>query len=139
MKTITITGRYENLEKIAEFVREIAQQAGLDNFAVYSIETAVEEACTNIIDHAYGGEGKGNIECDCAVDEEGLTIQLRDKGKPFNPEKVLAPDTKAPLYKRKSHGLGLFMMRKWMDDVRFEFNGDSGNILTMVKYREPKP
>ena len=47
MKTITITGRYENLEKIAEFVREIAQQAGLDNFAVYSIETAVEEAVSD--------------------------------------------------------------------------------------------
>ena len=138
MKTITIPGRYENLVKLADFVRQIAQDAGLDNFAVYSVETAVEEACTNIIEHAYGGEGKGNIECACAIDELGLTIQLRDKGKPFNPEIVKDPDTKAPLYKRESHGLGLFMMRKWMDDVRFEFNGESGNILTMVKYREPK-
>jgi serine/threonine-protein kinase RsbW len=138
MKTITIKGRYENLAKIADFVRQFAQEADLDSFAVYSVETAVEEACTNIIDHAYGGEGKGNIVCACAVDETGLTIQLRDKGKPFNPEKVLDPDTKAPLYKRESHGLGLFMMRKWMDVVRFEFKGESGNILTMVKFREPK-
>ena len=138
MKTITIAGRYENLVKLADFVRQIAQDAGLDSFAVYSVETAVEEACTNIIEHAYGGEGKGSIECNCAVDEVGVTIRLRDQGKPFNPKKVLDPDTKAPLNKRNSHGLGLFIMRKWMDEVRFEFNPESGNTLTMVKYKERK-
>lgn len=138
MKTITIAGRYENLVKLADFVRKIAQEAGLDNFALYSVETAVEEACTNIIEHAYGGEGKGNIECTCSADEVGVTIQLRDKGKPFKPQKIHDPDTKAPLYKRESHGLGLYIMRKWMDDVRFEFNPESGNTLTMVKYKERK-
>ncbi len=138
MKKITIAGRYENLVKLADFVRQIAQEAGLDNFAVYSVETAVEEACTNIIEHAYGGEGKGKIECTCMVAENGLTIQLKDKGQPFNPDKIYDPDTKASLYKRESHGLGLFIMRKWMDDVRFEFNPESGNTLTMVKYKELK-
>lgn len=138
MNTITIAGRYENLVKLADFIRQIARQAGLDSFAVYSVETAVEEACTNIIEHAYGGEGKGMIECTCTVDDAALIIQLRDKGKPFNPKKIRNPDTKAPLNKRESHGLGLYIMRKWMDDVRFEFSAESGNTLTMVKYKEPK-
>lgn len=138
MKTITVTGRYENLVKLADFVRQIAQEAGLDSFAVYSVETAVEEACTNIIEHAYGGEGKGSIKCSCTVDEAGLTIQLHDKGKPFRPEEIHSPNIKAPLKKRDSHGLGLFIMRKWMDDVRFEFNAETGNTLTMVKYKERK-
>ena len=59
MKSITVPGRYENLVKLSEFARQAAQEAGLDSFAIYSVETAVEEACTNIIEHAYGGEGRG--------------------------------------------------------------------------------
>lgn len=139
MKTLTLPGRYENLVKISEFIRDAAQEAGLDNFATYSVETAVEEACSNIIEHAYGGEGRGDIECCCSVEESGLVIQLRDHGKPFKPEAVRTPDTHAPLKKRQSHGLGIFIMRKWMDEVRFEFDPQTGNLLTMVKHKEPKP
>jgi serine/threonine-protein kinase RsbW len=138
MKSITVPGRYENLVKLSEFARQAAQEAGLDSFAIYSVETAVEEACTNIIEHAYGGEGRGNIECVCDVDEKGLTVQLRDHGKPFNPDTIHDPNIKAPLKKRSAHGLGLFIMRKWMDDVQFEFNADTGNVLTMVKRKEKK-
>ena len=138
MKTITVPGRYENLVKLSEFVRQSAQEAGLESFAIYSVETAVDEACANIIEHAYGGEGQGEIECCCEVEETGLIVRLKDHGKPFNPETVHDPNTRAPLKKRNSHGLGLFIMRKWMDDVRFEFNPETGNVLTMVKHKEKK-
>jgi serine/threonine-protein kinase RsbW len=138
MKTITLPGRYENLVKIAEFVRQASVEAGLDSFAVYSVETAVEEACSNIIEHAYGGEDRGSIECSCSSDDNGLTIRLCDTGKPFKPETVRDPDVRAPLKKRPSHGLGLFIMRKWMDNVQFEYKPDVGNILTMVKHKEKK-
>ena len=138
MKTITLPGRYENLVIIAEFVRQAAQEAGLDSFAIYSVETAVEEACSNIIEHAYEGEDRGNIECSCSSDVTGLTICLMDNGKPFKPETVRNPDVKAPLKKRPSHGLGLFIMRKWMDDVQFTVKPNGGNVLTMVKRKEKK-
>jgi serine/threonine-protein kinase RsbW len=138
MKTLTLPGRYENLEKISEFVRQAAVEAGLDSFAIYSVETAVEEACSNIIEHAYEGEDRGSIQCSCSSDENGLTIRLCDQGKPFKPETVRDPNVRAPLKKRPSHGLGLFIMRKWMDDVQFENNPDIGNILTMVKRKEKK-
>jgi serine/threonine-protein kinase RsbW len=135
---LTVPGRYENLVKISAYVRQAAQEAGLDGFAVYSVETAVEEACSNIIEHAYGGEDRGEIECTCCVDEAGLTIRLRDHGKPFSPEKVPSPDVRAPLKKRQAHGLGLYIIRKWMDDVQFEFTPGCGNQLTMVKHKEKK-
>jgi serine/threonine-protein kinase RsbW len=138
MKTITLPGRYENLVKISEFVRLAAQEAGLDSFAIYSVETAVEEACSNIIEHAYGGEGRGDIECACLIDSSGLTVRLQDHGKPFKPESVRDPDVSAPLKKRPAHGLGLFIMRKWMDDVQFEFSPESGNVLTMLKRKGKK-
>ena len=136
MKNLTLPGLYENLAIICEYVRQAAEQAGLSEKAAYEVETAVDEAFANIIDHAYGGEGKGDIECSCLIDEKGLTIQLRDHGHEFNPSRIKPPNIKAPLSKRKDRGLGLYLMRQWMDVVTFEFSKTQGNLLTMVKYRE---
>lgn len=138
MKTIILPGRYENLAKICDFVRQAAQEAGLESFAVYSVETAVEEACSNIIEHAYGGEGRGDIECSCGVDDDQLVIYLRDTGKPFDPKAVRDPQICAPLKKRKDHGLGMYFIRKWMDEVRYEFLPGKGNILVMTKRKVKK-
>ena len=131
-------GRYESLAEIAKFVRQAAEKAGLSKFAAYTVETAVDEACANIIEHAYGGEGLGEIECICKVSEKGLVIILKDQGRPFDPNKIPHPNTKAPLYERADRGLGLYFIHKWMDEVRFEFIPGAGNILTMVKFKEQK-
>jgi len=136
MKTITLPGFYKNLAIICEFVHQAAVEAGLNDKAVYEVETAVDEAVCNIIDHAYGEEGKGDIECSYSFTDVGLTIQIRDFGKPFDPSKVKKPNLKAPLSKRKDHGLGLYLMRQWMDEIRFEFSQTSGNLLTMIKHRK---
>ena len=136
MATVVVPGRYENLEKLSEFVRQSALAAGLDSFAVYQVETAVEEACTNIIEHAYGKEGVGDIECTCEVKHDELTVILRDWGKPFNPQKIRPPNLTAPLKKRHAHGLGLYFIQQWMDEIYFQFTGETGNVLTMVKRKE---
>jgi serine/threonine-protein kinase RsbW len=136
MTTMVVPGRYDNLEKISEFVRQAAEEAGLDNFSVYQVETAVDEACTNIIEHAYGKEGIGDIECTCQVSPDRLTVVLRDWGKPFKPGKIHPPNVMAPLKKRQAHGLGLHFIRQWMDEVDFQFTGETGNVLTMVKRKE---
>ena len=136
MTTVVVPGRYENLEKLSEFVRQSALAAGLDSFAVYQVETAVDEACTNIIEHAYGKEGVGDIECTCEVKHDELTVILRDWGKPFNPQKIRPPNLTAPLKKRHSQGLGLYFIQQWMDEIYFQFTGETGNILTMIKRKE---
>lgn len=115
-------------------MRKIAQDAGFESFAVYSIEMAVDEACSNIIEHAYGGEGKGNIRCTCSVSTETLTIILRDRGKSFDPSKVPPPNLSDNIDDRKAHGLGLYFIRKWMDDVKFTAS-EKENELIMVKRR----
>jgi serine/threonine-protein kinase RsbW len=138
MTTQTFPGIYANLANIAVFIRQAAQDAGLEPFAVYSVETAVDEACSNIIEHSYKGEGKGNIECTTCIDTEGLTIILRDTGRPFNPKKIPKPGLDAPIEQRANHGLGLYFMFQLMDEVHFEFSKESGNTLTMVKRKEKK-
>jgi serine/threonine-protein kinase RsbW len=135
MSTLTFPGRFESLPAIADFVRKAAHDAGLSSFQVYAVETALDEACANIIEHAYGGENKGEIECSCLIDDIGLTVVLRDHGRPFNPKKIKNPDVKAPLQDRSDHGLGLYFIRQWMDEVDFEFK-PGHNTLTMSKRKE---
>jgi serine/threonine-protein kinase RsbW len=98
---------------------------------------AVDEACTNIIEHAYGGEGRGDIECTCQIESDRLIVRLCDHGRPFDPSSVPEPDINASLEERTEGGLGLFLIRKLMDEVHFEFTAESGNVLTMVKWKEP--
>ncbi len=133
MPKATFPGRYDSLIKISEFVRNSAQAAHLSDFDIYAVETAVDEACSNIIEHAYGGENKGDIGCTTKIDGQGLTIILKDCGRPFDPAKVKPPNLKAKLNNRKTHGLGLYFIYKLMDEVYFKFNGGS-NTLIMIKH-----
>jgi serine/threonine-protein kinase RsbW len=133
-ETRSFPGSYKSLEMIGGFVRKIAQDAGFENFAVYSIELAVDEACSNIIEHAYQGEGKGSIYCTCSANETHLTITLKDKGQSFDPSRITPPNLSQNIDEREAHGLGLYFIRQWMDEVSFTSNGRE-NILTMVKRR----
>lgn len=110
-------------------------EAELNPCATYKVETAVDEACSNIIEHAYGGENIGVIVCSCIIETDCLIIELKDTGKPFNPAAVPQPDTSAPLDERQGNGLGLFFMRQMMDEVQFHFDPETGNVVRMVKYK----
>ena len=128
-------GRYDSLASIGQFVRAQALQSGLDEKAVYQVEMAIDEACSNIIEHAYGAESDGEISLTCRNSAEGLTVILRDTGKPFDPKAVDMPDLTADLEERESHGLGLFFIYEWMDQVHYDYQPGVGNILTMFKRR----
>jgi serine/threonine-protein kinase RsbW len=139
MRTATFPGRYENLAEISDFVLEAAKETGLDEKACYAVQTAVDEACSNIIEHAYGGENHGNIVCTVDPSPKGLKVILKDNGKSFNPDEIPDPDLNASLFERKIGGLGLYFMRKFMDEVKFSFSDEHGNQLIMFKRKEKKP
>jgi len=133
MTTSIFKGNYSNLEYIREFFASAAKLAGLDDESVYDIQMAVDEAASNIIDHAYKGEDLGNIECSYHVTPEELIISLKDFGEPFDPEDVESPDLESDVCCRKPRGLGLHFMKSLMDSVAFSFNGHGGNVLTIIK------
>ena len=137
-QTRTFAGRFEKLAAIGEFITRAAEAAGFDARNVYAVQMAVDEACSNIIEHAYGGEGRGDIECAYRIDEVGLTVTLRDHGQPFDPDSIPAPNFDASLEERDDRGLGLYFVRQLMDEVNFAFAPGSGNTLTMVKRRDPQ-
>lgn len=135
MATERFPGRFESLAGIRKFVSEAAEEAGFDDKEIYAVELAVDEACANIIEHAYGGEGKGEIICICNDLNNGLEIILKDEGERFDPSGVSPPDFSVEIENLKPRGAGLFLIRNMMDDVNFKFSEDSGNELRMVKRR----
>ena len=138
----TFPGRYDEIKKICAFVIEGAEQAGLNESAVFHIELACDEACTNIIEHAYGGEDLGDIIVSWQIADDNFQITLQDNGRIFNPANV--PNPASPTENESDSdeinyeelqigGLGLHFMRNLMDDVVFEFDEESGNRLILTK------
>jgi serine/threonine-protein kinase RsbW len=135
MHTAKFSARFDNLEAIGELAAQAALEAGFDDNAIYEVQLAVDEAATNIIEHAYGGSGQGELFISYQVTPQALIFRLHDHGKPFDPKLVKNPRLHLKLEDLSPRGLGIYWMRKLMDDVRFEFSPDGGNTLTMVKNR----
>jgi serine/threonine-protein kinase RsbW len=138
MRTTIFPANFEQLDSIRDFVATAARECGMGGKDVYSVCLAVDEAASNIIEHAYGGAAEAVIEITCEVAEGELTVILRDHGEPFDPSLVPPLDVTADLKDREIGGLGMFLMRKMMDKVNFESSPETGNVLTMVK-RLSKP
>jgi serine/threonine-protein kinase RsbW len=140
-QVMILEARFKNLDRVRTFVAEFAEAYELGSAGVYRVQLAVDEAFTNIVEHAYGGESDEKIECSCQITDDGLVITLRDCGQPFIPEEVPAPDIEADLEQREVGGLGLFFIRQLMDEVEFKFINQGVekprcNMLRMVKRKE---
>ncbi len=132
---LIVPGQFERLTDIAAFITQAAREAGLNDDEVFHVEMAVDEACSNIIEHAYAAR-PGDIDLVCSCPTVGqFEVVIRDSGQPFDPAEIPSPqiDTPADLDNLNEGGLGLYFMRKLMDDVRFEFVPGQGNVLTMLK------
>jgi len=133
--TKTFAGNYRNLAPIGDFIVKVASDAGFSDRDVYAIQTAVDEACANIIDHAYQGENIGDIKISLITLTNLIKIIIEDTGIPFDPDSVPVPDITSPLEIRKERGLGVFFIRKLMDEAVFDFSAPKGNTLTLIKYK----
>ena len=135
MSNITFPAKFEFLDEIREFVAKVAREGGFTDKAIYSLQLAADEAASNIIEHAYDGISNGQLDITCYMKGDTLIITMRDTGKPFDPSKVKQPNLKADLSDRQIGGLGVYLMRKLMDDVSYVSNSKMGNLLTMTKRR----
>ncbi len=134
--TLTVTSELDKLESIADFIEHTASTMGMDADGVYAVQLAVDEACTNVIDYAYQGRRGQPVTVECREENGCCVVVIKDRGRPFDPARVSSPDLHAPLSKRQIGGLGIYLIRKLMDDVRFHFH-DGGNELTLVKAIKP--
>lgn len=132
MLTLGLSADLVQLSAIRSFVVKAGHDLGLDDQVIYDLQLAVDEACTNIVQHGYGGRG-GKIEITLDPVEEGVRVMIHDWGAAFDLEQVPEPDLTAPLEERRLGGLGLYFIHRLMDHVAFRFDCDRGNCLTMVK------
>ena len=118
-RELRVKSRTDNLSLIRDFVSENAINAGIEQTTVDKIMLAVDEACTNIIKHAYKSSPEGEIILNIEFDEETFTITIIDYGQSFEPDSVPLPDLQKYYREHKVGGLGMYLMKSLMDDVKY--------------------
>lgn len=133
MNQLIVKSSTDNLSAIRDFIKASASAAGISNEEIGKIILAVDEACTNIIKHAYKYSPEGNIELKTEMKGKKFKITITDDGAHFNPEKIHDPDLVEYHKNKRVGGLGMFLMKKLMDDVKYIILSDNRNQVTLIK------
>lgn len=131
--TLQVPSSTENLALIREFVSSAAKQAGFDEKEVGRLELAVDEACANVIEHAYGHDTNKEVIVRAKLDDTEFSIDIEDTGKGFDPAEVNQEELEQLINKRRTGGLGMRLIKTLMDEVRYEIEPGKKNALHMSK------
>mgnify|MGYP003416744490 FL=1 len=118
-KKLIVKSKTENLSVIRDFISSSAQEAGMKSDAVENIILAVDEACTNIIKHAYKSIPDGELIIKTKSTLSRFVVSITDYGKSFEPEMIPEPDLQKYYRQRRVGGLGMYLMKTLMDDVKY--------------------
>lgn len=135
MNQAELPGNLSALETIREYAWKAAHAAGLSPKAAFGLQLAADELATNIVMHAYGGAGEeGTIVIRSMLSARSLQLILEDSGPVFDPTSFPAPThLNDDLMDRLPGGLGIYLARRNVDEVRYERDG-AINRLTLVVY-----
>lgn len=135
--TKTFPAVLESLADISAFVNEATHQCKMTEREAWHVQLAVDEAATNIIQHAYGEQPGGSMDIAWDIDAGVLTIVLRDRGARFEPAAVPTPDIHSSFEERQAGGLGIYLMNKLMDEVLYRFDTDGNELTLRKRFAEP--
>jgi serine/threonine-protein kinase RsbW len=133
-RDLVIPSQTERLKEAREFISQAAGQFGFGEDDVNKIVLAVDEACTNIIKHAYGYGKNYTIRLSITTSGKEFEITITDQGRPFDPSSVTPPDMKEYLSHFKRGGLGMYLMKTVMDKVEYDFKPGPVNRVRHTKY-----
>lgn len=133
---IVVPASMAHLKEIRDFIEMIGKKYKFPEKTINSFKLVVDESCTNIIRHGYKDIKDGKITIRAIIRRLSLTIVIIDQGRSFDPRQVRDPDLQKYVQIGKKGGLGIFMMRKLMDDIQYNLIG-GGNELRLTKLREP--
>ena len=132
MESTVFTAKLENLYEMLSWIGSYCEKVGFSASAIKKIELASEEALMNIINHAYK-QKLGDIYLDITTSNKQVKIIIKDTGASFNPLlQAKKPNVLAPLEERAVGGLGIHMIKEYMDEVQY-VRKEPYNILTLVK------
>ena len=133
MKELTIAATVENIETVTDFVNEQLEALDCPIKAQMQIDIAIDELFGNIAHYAYNPEiGKATVRVEVIEDPLAVTITFIDNGVPYDPLAKADPDTTLSADEREIGGLGIYMVKKSMDDITYEYK-DGQNILKIKK------
>ena len=133
MKEIKLTAVKENIPRVTAFVDAELEAMDCPVPAQMQMDIAIDEVFVNISNYAYTPEtGDALVTVDYDAEERAVKLEFRDWGKPFDPVSHKDPDVKAPLDERQIGGLGIFLVKKIMDEVSYR-REDGQNVLTLRK------
>ena len=134
--SLRMPAKLENLEKLVLSVSDCARAQGFDQKRLSEIELSTEEALVNIFNYAYP-QGPGDVELNCKLDDSHFVIEIIDSGVPFDISTLPDPDVTLNVDERKIGALGIFLMKRLMDEIRTTREGVR-NILSLVVRRKGK-
>ena len=137
LSQIRLPAKRENLEKFSEHVLQCAEKQGIDRKRLMQINLSLEEVLVNICDYSYR-DNEGDIEVICGLDNDNrFVIEITDSGIPFDIHSFDEPDLDADISERNVGGLGIYLVKKMMDDIQYRFE-DNKNILKLIVYINSK-
>jgi len=140
---LTETAVIESLPRLLEAVDEVCTAAAVDDPFRHDLRLAVEEACVNVMRHAYRGSETGDLSLEVAPvrwrGEPAIRVILRDHGLPFDPLALAPPAPQsADNDQLRIGGLGVHLMRQMTDFQAYHRDGAAENCLTLVKILQPR-
>ena len=133
MKEMTIDAAIENIPAVTAFVEEQLEQYNCPMKAQMQIDIAIDELFSNIAQYAYNPKtGKATVRVEVTENPMAVIITFIDNGVPYNPLAKTDPDVTLSADKREIGGLGIFMVKKSMDDISYEYKNGQ-NILKIKK------
>lgn len=133
-KELFVKSTTDNLSEIREFMKSTAKQCGFPDDVIGKIILAVDEACTNIIKHAYKYSPDGIIKISIKFADYKFEISITDEGIHFNPNSIPEPDIKEYYKQKKVGGLGVYLIKKLMDEVEYYTLTGNKNQVVLTKY-----
>ncbi len=131
---LVISNETSQLLLVRDFMSRVIRQSRLPREDENRVVLAVDEAISNIIEHGYDPGARGTIEIEIESDAQQFKVVIRDMGRVFNPECLPNPDVVEHVRRGQKRGLGVYLMRQIMDEVRYKFKDGVKNELTLVKY-----
>jgi len=132
--TLRVGASTNELERIRHFVADHARDFGFDDHDIHDIQLAVDEACTNVIKHAYQYKTDNQFCVRIGTRGNEMLVSIIDNGKPFDPDAYKMPTTQDQLNQKKRSGYGILLIRKLMDNVEYR-KRNSRNEIRMTKKR----
>ena len=134
MKELTVEAKTTNIEAVTDFVNEQLEALDCPMKAQMQIDIAIDELFGNIAHYAYNPEiGKATVRVEVIEDPLAVTITFIDNGVPYDPLAKADPDITLSAEEREIGGLGIYMVKKSMDDITYEYK-DEHNILKIKKH-----